>query len=144
MNKKPRIAIRAIITNAEGKVLILKRENTKYCEGLWNLPGGKLEYNETVESALTAEVREETGLTVTGFNFFSYLDNLPGKKGELHYITLVFICRTVGTVKLSPESSEYRWIGNEELKDFEMAFRNGEAVREFFSINQPFSQYSLW
>jgi 8-oxo-dGTP diphosphatase len=128
MPRFPRIAVRAIITNQEGHVLILKRARTRYANGCWNLPGGKLEYNETAEAALKAEIREETGLEITRFAFYDYLDNLPEFPGGPHYITLIFTCEATGEIKLCNESSAYRWIGKEDLEEVEMAFGNGGVI----------------
>jgi mutator protein MutT len=134
MKKKPRVAVRAIITNERGEILLLKRANTRYSEGLWNLPGGKLEYDETVESAIKAEVREETSLEVTASTFYDYIDNLPNELSDKHYVTLVFICYTTGSLKLSDESSEFRWLGKDELNTIDIAFRNAEVIRKFWNL----------
>jgi len=56
--------VAAVITNAEGEVLIAKRPDDKHQGGLWEFPGGKLEAAETREQALTRELKEEIGITV--------------------------------------------------------------------------------
>lgn len=132
MTNKPAIAVRAIIKNHTNEVLILKRDHTEYGQGKWNLPGGKVEYNETLVSALIAEVREETTLEVTRHSFFTYLDNLPEKPGLPHYVTMVFLCNAEGSVTLSDESSDFRWIGKDDLENFSIAFSNDEALKMFW------------
>lgn len=52
--------VAAIITSGE-KILITKRPPGSYMEGKWELPGGKVEENETREEALIREIREELG-----------------------------------------------------------------------------------
>jgi 8-oxo-dGTP diphosphatase len=42
-----------------GEVLLARREDTGYADGMWNLPSGKLEDGEDIVSALRREVREE-------------------------------------------------------------------------------------
>jgi len=132
MKKHPRIAVRAIITDDQNRILILKRANTKYCSGMWNLPGGKVEFNETLEAAVTAEIKEETGLTARDITFFTYLDNLPGEQNFPHYVSMFFTCKATGTILLNKESSDYRWIGTGEVNSFSIAFRNEEAIGFFF------------
>jgi len=55
----------AVIRAADGRVLIAKRPLDKHQGGLWEFPGGKVEVGETVETALTRELAEELGITVT-------------------------------------------------------------------------------
>jgi|WetSurMetagenome_2_1015567.scaffolds.fasta_scaffold56017_1 ADP-ribose pyrophosphatase YjhB (NUDIX family) len=54
-------AVRAVIFDKEGKVLLIKRSDN----GVWALPAGAQELGESVTDCLRREVREETGLEVT-------------------------------------------------------------------------------
>ena len=54
------------IVHYEGAVLLLKRPEADFMGGIWELPSGKVELNEALDGALIREVKEETGLTVTG------------------------------------------------------------------------------
>lgn len=134
MDKFPRIAVRAIISNDEGKVLITQRTQTKYAPGCWELPGGKLEHGETLEYALTQEVLEETKIQISDIQFFSYLEGIPEKKSLPHFITFIFTCHGSGDVVLGEEVADYRWIGKEELKEYAMAFRLDEVLEKVWKI----------
>jgi 8-oxo-dGTP pyrophosphatase MutT (NUDIX family) len=57
---KKRISVGALITNAEGKVLIVK---PNYREG-WLLPGGVVDVNESPAQALSREITEELDITI--------------------------------------------------------------------------------
>lgn len=54
----------AVIRAADGRVLIAKRPQDKHQGGLWEFPGGKVEAGESVEAALTRELKEELGIQV--------------------------------------------------------------------------------
>ncbi|MFJ4825420.1 NUDIX hydrolase [Streptomyces bacillaris] len=56
----------ALVTDQEGRVLLLRRRADDFLGGLWELPSGGVEPGEGLEDALRREVLEETGLTVTG------------------------------------------------------------------------------
>ena len=56
-----RLSSHAVITNAQGQVLLLK---ANYGNFAWGLPGGALEPGETIHEALVRECQEELGLSV--------------------------------------------------------------------------------
>ncbi len=65
MENKIVVAVKGII-NYKGRILIIKRsENDGIGAGIWEFPGGKIKFGETLETALSREVKEETGLSVT-------------------------------------------------------------------------------
>ena len=54
----------AVIRDDSGKILIARRADSQHQGGLWEFPGGKVEADETVESALARELKEELGIVV--------------------------------------------------------------------------------
>ena len=136
MGKRPQLAIRAIVCNDKNEILLLKRNNTDYCPGWWNLPGGKVEYNETAEAALIHEIKEETSLDVSKAQFLFYLDNLPDEESDLHFVTLIFYVEAVGKLNINGESSEYSWVSQEKLSDYRVAFSNDIAMRRYWVMEE--------
>ena len=108
--KKPQIAVRAFITNSTGGVLIVQRANTAYGNGLWNLPGGKIDFGETAEESVKKEIFEETSLNCKSAKFLFYMDNLPDETTNLHIVALFFECKCTGDIKTNRESSDFKWI----------------------------------
>ncbi|MBG0860293.1 MAG: NUDIX domain-containing protein [Bacteroidales bacterium] len=136
--KRPFLAVRAIITNEEGNVLILKRANTIQSEGKWCLPGGNIEYGQTAEEAIKKEVKQETSFSCTEIRFLSYLENPPSEESDLHYVNLIFECRTKGRLKLNYESSDYAWIGPDDLQNYKFAFRNEVIIERYLESEKYF------
>ncbi|MEO0101898.1 MAG: NUDIX hydrolase, partial [candidate division WOR-3 bacterium] len=60
LKKFPRLAV-DIIIEYQGKIVLIKRKNYPFG---WALPGGFVEYGESVEEAARREAKEETGLLV--------------------------------------------------------------------------------
>ena len=127
--------VRAIIPDANGRVLIVRRQGGAYGSGRWCLPGGKVDYGETVEQALAKELREETALECTSAHFLFYQDSLPLAPGTMHGVNLYFVCTVAGTIALNAESSEYGWIGPDDLERHALVFRHDEALRRYWALS---------
>ncbi|KAF5079945.1 Nucleoside triphosphatase NudI [anaerobic digester metagenome] len=114
------LAVRVILSDPDGKILILKRStDSKTNPGKWELPGGKVDQNESFDQALLREVYEETGLKITP-------DHVVGvSEQNLHIIRAVHIImsgRIVdGELTLSHEHEGYAWVFLENLSDYELA-----------------------
>jgi|SRR6185437_3972696 len=103
-----RIGVFAVI-ESEGKVLLARRRDI----GWWNLVGGGVEANETVDDALRREIREEVGLEV-------HMDYLVGvySKPQKNEVVLTFFCHPAsGTPGTSDEVSEVGWFAPDALPE---------------------------
>lgn len=65
----------AIITDEEQRILITQRPFHVPHGGCWEFPGGKVEQNETVESALIREIKEEVGIDVLQYQFLGVIEH---------------------------------------------------------------------
>ncbi|GHO96777.1 NUDIX hydrolase [Reticulibacter mediterranei] len=101
-----RIGVYAVIFDQE-RVLLAHRRDIDW----WNLPGGGMELDETVEEAMRREVREETGLDVA-------VERLIGvySKPQKQEVVLTFRCSVVGgTLSATEESRECRFFSPDAL-----------------------------
>jgi 8-oxo-dGTP diphosphatase len=113
------LAVKGIIRDSEGRILVLKRSGLDdHKPGVWETVGGGMDQAETPQVALAREVAEETGLQVTvgrPFNVFSFKKDT----GEFK-IGITFLCDLVaGTVALSDEHTDFRWIEPIEFASLE-------------------------
>ncbi len=91
-HKNPAPTVDIIIKCGDGIVMI-KRKNTPFG---WALPGGFVDYGESLESAAVRDAKEETGLSVKLVRqFHTYSD--PGRDPRSHTISTVFIAEAEGT-----------------------------------------------
>ena len=131
--ESPVPAVRLIVADDEGRVLVLRRANSDYGMGGWCLPGGKVDYGETVEDTVRKELQEETALVCKSARFLFFQDSLPLEPGRMHCINFYFECRVDGEIRLNDESSEAAWIRAEDLERFELVFRNDEGLKRYWS-----------
>jgi len=59
------ITVKVVVLNSSGEVLLLKRSKKCLNPGKWDLPGGHIDKDETINEAIQREMLEETGLKVT-------------------------------------------------------------------------------
>jgi len=96
-----------VVLHANGKVLLGDRPAGKPWAGWWELPGGKLEPNETVLEALTRELQEELGITPTETTpWVTYVHHYPTTTVRLHF------CRVTqwDGQPQSLESQQLKWV----------------------------------
>lgn len=124
--------VRLIVPDASGRVLLIRRANAWYGEGRWCLPGGKVDYGETVEDAVARELQEETALELTRSRFLFYQDSPPRTSGQMHCINLYFECGVRGEIQLNDEADASTWVREDELSRYEVVFRNDDGLREYW------------
>ena len=129
----PVATVRLIIPNADGKVLLLRRAQTAYGDKQWCLPGGKVDYGETVEHAAAKELREETSLICSKMRFLFYQDSPASQTGGMHCINFYFECAIDGELALNPESSEHAWVGPADLVRYDIVFRNDMGLWRYWN-----------
>jgi 8-oxo-dGTP pyrophosphatase MutT (NUDIX family) len=132
MQSGPVPAVRLIVVDDEGRVLLLKRHPETYAGGGWCLPGGKIEYGQSVAEAIASELAEETGLEAIDSTFLRLQDRLPEKPGVMHCLNLYFLTTARGSVELNRESVAHAWVAAADLDSYEVVFGNREVLEEYW------------
>lgn len=106
----------AIVRDEAGRLLLVRRGRPPG-QGLWSVPGGRIEPGETAEAAAAREVREETGLEVAVGAVLITAEIADGT-----YRVRDFDARVVGGELLAgDDASEVRWVSDDELDDLELS-----------------------
>jgi 8-oxo-dGTP diphosphatase len=109
-------------------IVLIKRKNPPFG---WALPGGFVDYGETLEDAARREAREETSLEVELIRqFHSYSD--PARDPRKHTISTVFIARGSGTPRARDDAKEARVFGRATIPDL-LAFDHRKILDDYFA-----------
>jgi len=125
MSGKPYyLSVYAMIADAEGRILLLRRPaHSKHYPGQWEPPGGKVEAGETLDAALLREVAEETGLELS---IARVIGATESEFPSYRVVHLHFEGRASGVeVRLDKSHDEFAWIPRGEIGDMDLrpAFR---------------------
>jgi 8-oxo-dGTP diphosphatase len=104
----------AIVHDAGGRLLVIRRGHPPG-EGLWSLPGGRVEAGESDAAAVARELAEETGLRVEVGRLVGRVER-PGASGVTYDIYDYAATVTGGTLVAGDDASDARWTALEELR----------------------------
>jgi ADP-ribose pyrophosphatase YjhB (NUDIX family) len=111
---RPQLAVSGVIFR-DGKVLLVRRARSPG-KGLYSLPGGRVEFGESLHTALHREVDEETGLRIEILGLAGWRDVLPTSGGGGHYLIMSFAARwTEREPVLNDEHDDFKWLAPEEI-----------------------------
>jgi 8-oxo-dGTP diphosphatase len=116
-----RLTVGAIIVNSGGCVFVQRRsDERKLFPGLWDIPGGHVEPDETPLEALAREVYEETGWRVTRIlaelGEWRWTGDDGAERRETDYV--VEVGGDLSAPRLDPGYVEYAWVGLGDLDRF--------------------------
>ena len=113
-------------------IVLIKRKNPPFG---WALPGGFVDYGESLESAAKREAEEETSLKVELlYQLGAYSD--PSRDPRHHTISVVFVGRATGMPKAADDAIDVGIFDRHSLPN-PMAFDHKEILRDYFKKCYP-------
>ena len=113
------LVVAVALVDADGRVLIAQRPESRSMAGLWEFPGGKIEADERPEDALIRELREELGIAVkeaclAPFTFASHT------YGAFHLLMPLYVCRRWEGTPEPRHHAALKWVKPKDLKSYPM------------------------
>jgi 8-oxo-dGTP diphosphatase len=119
--RSPIAGVGAVITNSAGQVALVRRGSAPR-EGQWSIPGGRIEWGETIEEALLREIMEETGLTVKLERLIDVVDFIArDASGAVtgHYVLMDFkAAQLSGELRAGSDAAEACWANPDFLEQY--------------------------
>ena len=123
-----RVAVDALILK-NSSILLIQRSVEPF-KGMWALPGGGIDFDQTAEDAIGKEVEEEVGLRVKSIKFLQiYTDP---KRDPKQVITLSYLVEAEGEPKAGSDASSYKFFPLDSLPP-QMAFDHKQIIRDYLS-----------
>ncbi|HDY70115.1 MAG TPA: NUDIX hydrolase [Nitrospirae bacterium] len=117
-----------VIIETGGGIVLIKRKNPPFG---WAIPGGFVDYGETIEDAVRREAKEETGLDIDHVKqFHTYSD--PKRDLRHHTVTVMFIATASGTPKAGDDAGKAEIFTRETLPE-KIAFDHRQILEDDFS-----------
>ena len=123
-----------IIIRQDDQIVLIERRNPPLG---WALPGGFVDYGESLEAAAVREAQEETGLHLEDLQQFgAYSD--PARDPRQHNISVVFTARGTAELKAGDDAAGAAWFPLADLPS-PLCFDHAQILEDYRSRQAPFS-----
>jgi len=113
-------------------IVVIERSNPPFG---WALPGGFVDYGESLEAAIIREAKEETDLDLADLKQF-HTYSAPGRDPRFHTIGTVFIAQARGKPKAGDDAAGLKIVKLSELKDLDFAFDHKKIIQDYLNYKQ--------
>lgn len=125
MPPSPALSVDAVLFDQQGRLLLIRRKYPPY-QGQYALPGGFVDYGETVEAAVQRELEEETGIR-TGITRLVGVYSAPDRDPRRHNVSVAFLMQPSPQQPVGgDDAASAAYV--DDWKDVELAFDHRRIV----------------
>jgi ADP-ribose pyrophosphatase YjhB (NUDIX family) len=119
----------SIVVLKDRCVLLVRRALPPYA-GLWSLPGGKTEANETARDTVRRELKEETGIEVEIEGVIDAVKIVTSEgEGDVTYrLTVFYGHSTGGSLKAGGDADAAEWVHLDDVEELPMTPRTADLI----------------
>jgi 8-oxo-dGTP diphosphatase len=129
--RSPLVTVDVIIEVPSGAIVLIERQNPPHG---WALPGGFVDYGESLEAAAIREAKEETSLDVRLVEqFYTYSD--PSRDSRHHTVSTVYIGSADGTPKGADDAKNAQLFMEDQLPQT-VVFDHPHILRDYFNYKR--------
>ena len=122
--------VTGIIQNKDKFLIVKRKEKESIHGGLWVFPGGKVEENEDIFTALKREIKEEVGLDISNERKQISEYEYERPDGEIT-VGVCFLVKTSNDkITLSDELEDFAWVNKEEFKKYKHIKELDEEIKK--------------
>ncbi len=126
---RPFITVDAII-EVGGGIVVIERSNPPFG---WALPGGFVDYGESLEEAVVREAKEETGLVLKDVRQF-HTYSAPDRDPRFHLISTVFTAKGIGTPMSGDDAASLKVVSPDEAAGMPLAADHKKVLQDYISF----------
>ena len=115
-----------VIIELPGGIVLIERKNEPFG---WAIPGGFVDYGETLESAAARESLEETSLSVTDLRLLGCYSD-PSRDARSHNISTVYVAKATGTPKAGDDAAGLAVFAVDSLPQ-PLCFDHGKILSDY-------------
>lgn len=131
--QRPQLAVSAAIFR-DGRVLLVRRARSPG-KGFYSLPGGRVEFGESLHTALHREVDEETAIKIDIIGLAGWREVLPSPSGGGHYLIMSFAARWKALEPvLNDEHDDFKWLKPDEFGELKITGGLQEVIEAAWRI----------
>jgi len=134
--ERPIVGVGAVIVD-DGKVVLIKRKYEPL-KGHWSLPGGMVEVGEALDTALSREMQEETGLIVDVGPVIEVFDRImrdEQRRVRYHFVLIDYLCwPSSGTLRAGSDVDEAIWVDPAALEQYSLTDKATSVIQRGLTL----------
>lgn len=124
------VSVDAIVVNEHGELLLIRRGVEPF-KGSWALPGGYVDWDETVEEAVARELKEETTLDAVSMVLIGVFSKPSRHPNQV--INVAFLVEAKGDASAGDDAVDLRYLPLSDLP--KLAFDHAEIISDYLKRN---------